>query len=175
MKKSIDIKLNGKFIDVKFNKELKNHFIYLRFEIINTNELEISSTDIRNINIHTLIKRSLKSINSYREIDVNEFNKNTKNLYKTLLNQKNYIKEIRTRKIKDRNKFLAIYSYLYQKESRNYGDNVSKKLAKNLNYTENYIKNLTKEAFNKNYLINNTKGISGGNLSAKTVKILNSL
>lgn len=147
----------------------------ISFKIINTNELEISSTDIRNINIHTLIKRSLKSINSYREIDVNEFNKNTKNLYKTLLNQKNYIKEIRTRKIKDRNKFLAIYSYLYQKESRNYGDNVSKKLAKNLNYTENYIKNLTKEAFNKNYLINNTKGISGGNLSAKTVKILNSL
>ena len=44
---------------------------------------------------------------------------------------------------KDRNKLLASYSYIYQKESNNYGDNISERLSQLTNYSDNYIKNLT--------------------------------
>ena len=72
MKKNIEILINNKTIEVHFNNELKNHKIILKFEILNSYQLicmkyeiisksniELSSTDIRNINIHTLIKLSL--------------------------------------------------------------------------------------------------------------------
>ena len=44
-----------------------------------------------------------------------------------------------------------------------------------LNYSENYIKNLTKELFEKKYLLKNTKGVPGGVFSKKTLKYFNSL
>ena len=43
------------------------------------------------------------------------------------------------------------------------------------NYSEAYIKNLTKEIFNKKYIKNNYKGSSGGILTTKSLKYLNSL
>tara|TARA_B100001996_G_scaffold329805_1_gene277672 strand:+ start:54 stop:620 length:567 start_codon:yes stop_codon:yes gene_type:complete len=188
MRKSINVIINGKYIDVEFKKELKDHNIILTFEIINNYQMicvsikfenmkdfELTSTDIRKINTHTLIKRGLKAIYSYKNIDKNEFDKNTKGHLKNNINYKNILKDINGRKIKDRNIFLSSYSYIYQHESRNYGDNVSKRLSSLLNYSEGYIKNLTKESFNKNYISKNSKGISGGILTKKTIDILNSL
>tara|TARA_B100001996_G_scaffold221858_1_gene170575 strand:- start:958 stop:1524 length:567 start_codon:yes stop_codon:yes gene_type:complete len=188
MKKNINIVLNGKFIEVEFNKELTNHSIIISFEIINPyqmkcvslkvkslNDYEITSTNIRNINIHTLIKRALKAIYSYKTIDTKEFNAKTKGYLSDFLIYKNIVKDIKDREIKDRNIFLAVYSYIYQLESRNYGDNVSKRLSTLLNYSESYIKNLTKEAFNKKYINKNSKGVSGGLLTKKSIRILNSL
>ena len=70
---------------------------------------------------------------------------------------------------------MTLYAYIYQKESRNYGDDTSKRLSVLLNYSEAYIKNLTKEIFNKNYIKNNIKGSSGGILTNKTLKLLSSL
>ena len=77
-------------VEVEFNKELTNHSIIISFEIINPyqmkcvslkvkslNDYEITSTNIRNINIHTLIKRALKAIYSYKTIDTKEFNAKT--------------------------------------------------------------------------------------------------
>ena len=168
MKKNIEILINNKTIDVHFNNELKNHKVILKFEIVNSyqliclnyeilskNNIELSSTEIRNINIHTLIKRSIKAIESYKKIDPKDFKLKTKGLY-------------------DDN-ILSIYAYIYQKESRNYGDNISKRLSELLNYSEAYIKNLTKEIFNKNYIKNSSKGSSGGILTSKSLKFLNSL
>ena len=188
MRKSINVILNGKYIDVEFIKELNNHIIVLTFEIINNYQMicvsikfenmknfELTSTDIRKINTHTLIKRGLKAIYSYKNIDNNEFDKNTKGLLKNSINYKKIVKDIKGRKIKDRAILLSSYSYIYQHESRNYGDNVSKRLSSLLNYSEGYIKNLTKESFNKNYISTNNKGISGGILTERTINILNSL
>ena len=188
MKKNIDIFLNDKTIEVHFNKELKNHNIILKFEIVNpyqlictnfeiisNNKVEISSTQIRNINIYTLIKRSVKAIDSYKKIDSKEFKYKTNGLYEDNISYNKYIKLIKDRKISERNILLSLYAYIYQKESRNYGENTSKRLSLLLNYSETYIKNLTKEIFNKNYIENNSKGISGGILTNKSLKFLNSL
>ena len=188
MKKNIEILINNKTIEVHFNKELKNHKIILKFEIVNSyqlicmnyeiiskNSIELSSTDIRNINIHTLIKRSIKAIESYKNIDPKDFKSKTKGLYEDNVPYKKFIKEIKERTIKDRKILLSIYAYIYQKESRNYGDNISKRLSELLNYSEAYIKNLTKEIFNKNYIKNSSKGSSGGILTSKSLKFLNSL
>ena len=50
-----------------------------------------------------------------------------------------------------------------------------KRLSELLNYSEAYIKNLTKEIFNKNFIKNSSKGGSGGILTSKSLKYLNSL
>tara|TARA_Y100000741_G_scaffold331042_1_gene286081 strand:- start:214 stop:780 length:567 start_codon:yes stop_codon:yes gene_type:complete len=188
MKKNVDILINDKKIEVHFNKELINHKIILKFEIVNQyqlictnfeinskNNYEVSSTQIRNINTHTLIKRSIKAIESYKKIDPKDFIIKTKGLYEDNIPYNKYIKQIKDRKITDRKILLSLYAYLYQKESRNYGENTSKRLSYLLNYSESYIKNLTKEIFNKDYIKNNSKGISGGILTNKTLKYLNSL
>ena len=39
MKKNIEILINNKTIEVHFNKELKNHKIILKFEIVNSYQL----------------------------------------------------------------------------------------------------------------------------------------
>ena len=96
-------------------------------------------------------------------------------MYDDNIPYKDFIKQINDRSIKDRKILLTIYAYIYQKESRNYGDNTSKRLSVLLNYSEAYIKNLTKEIFNKNFIKNSSKGSSGGILTRKSLKILNSL
>ncbi len=188
MRKSIDIKINGKCIEVEFNNELKNQIIILNFEIVNPYQIictsitiennkyiQLSSTDIRKLNTHTLIKRGLNAIYSYRKIDKKEFDKDTNGKLSDKLNYKALIKTSNSRKLKNRDLLLSIYSYIYQYESTNYDENVSKRLSNLLNYSESYIKNLTKEAFNKKYINKNNKGVSGGLLTKKSIEILNSL
>ena len=188
MKKNIEILLSNKTIEVHFNKELKNHKIKVIFEIVNTyqlicvdleiksnNKVELSSTEIRKINIHTLIKRSIKAIESFKKIDPKDFNTKTKGMYDDNIPYTKIIKQIKDREIRDRGILLTLYAYIYQKESRNYGDNTSKRLSDLLNYSEAYIKNLTKEIFNKKYIKNNYKGSSGGILTTKSLNYLNSL
>ena len=188
MRKSIDIKIKGKCIEVEFNKELQNQIIILNFEIVNPYQIictsitiennkyiQLSSTDIRKLNTHTLIKRGLNAIYSYRKIDKMEFDKDTNGKLSDKLNYKALIKTINSRKLKDRDLLLSIYSYIYQYESTNYDENVSKRLSNLLNYSEGYIKNLTKEAFKKDFIQKNIKGVSGGILSEKTISLLSSL
>ncbi len=188
MEKNIEILIKKKTIEVHFNKELENHKIILIFEIVNSyqlicinleiksnNKVELSSTEIRNINIYTLIKRSIKAIEAYIKIDPKDFTSKTNGSYEDNIPYKKIIKQIKERKINDRKILLTLYAYIYQKESRNYGDDTSKRLSVLLNYSEAYIKNLTKEIFNKNYIKNNIKGSSGGILTNKSLKLLNSL
>ena len=53
--------------------------------------------------------------------------------------------------------------------------NISKKLSDETKYKESYIKNLTKECFNQAYMKNSNKGLAGGILTNKALKVLNHL
>ena len=89
---------------------------------------------------------------------------------------KNKISKIINRKLyKNRDEFFALYSLLYIYSVRDFGDNISAKLSSTIKYKENYIKNLTKDAFKKGFLTNSKKGLAGGLLTKKSLKILNSL
>ena len=70
---------------------------------------------------------------------------------------------------------LAIYSLLYLNTEREYGENISRKISEKIIYKESYVKNLTKECFTKGYLKSSKKGLAGGILTNKSLKILNSL
>ncbi|GIS31451.1 MAG: hypothetical protein Ct9H90mP3_2470 [Flammeovirgaceae bacterium] len=131
MKKNIEILINNKTIEVHFNNELKNHKIILKFEILNSYQLicmnyeiinksniELSSTDIRNINIHTLIKRSIKAIESYKNIDPKDFKLKTNGLYDDNFPYKKFVKEIKNRTIKDRKILLSLYTPTYIKKNQ---------------------------------------------------------
>jgi len=51
----------------------------------------------------------------------------------------------------------------------------SKKISEKIKYKDSYIKNLTKECFTKGYLKSSKKGLAGGTLTKKSLKILTSL
>ena len=75
----------------------------------------------------------------------------------------------------NRDELLSIYSLLYIKMQRDFGENISKKLSDETKYKESYIKNLTKECFNQDYMKNSNKGLAGGILTNKALKVLNHL
>ena len=102
MKKNIEILINNKTIEVHFNKELKNHKIILKFEIVNSyqlicmnyeiiskNSIELSSTDIRNINIHTLIKDQSKQLNHIKILILKILNQKQKACKKIMFHTRN--------------------------------------------------------------------------------------
>ena len=101
MKKNVDIKFKNNLIYTVFKSELKNHLITLEFKIINRYQIQcisvnlanknntlLSSSDLRKINIHTLIKRGYKTIEGYKKIDLKEFNKLTNYKYDNNINYK---------------------------------------------------------------------------------------
>ena len=81
---------------------------------------------------------------------------------------------IKKRQIKTRSILLAAYAYLYVNYQFKSGNNYSLYLSQKLNYSENYIKSLTKELFKESYLTKNVDGVPGGLISTKTIKIINS-
>ena len=99
---------------------------------------------------------------------VEEYIKSVKNAINQLENK------IKKRQIKTRSLLLAAYAYLYINYQLKSGNNYSLYLSKRLNYSENYIKSLTKELFKESYLIKNVDGVPGGIISTKTIKIINS-
>ena len=68
-----------------------------------------------------------------------------------------------------------MYSLLYINTEREYGENISRKLSEKIKYKESYLKNLTKECFNQAYMKNSNKGLAGGILTNKALKVLNHL
>ena len=79
-----------------------------------------------------------------------------------------------SRKSKDKNLKLAAYAYYYVLNTFNYSANYSLFLSKKLNYSDSYIKNLTKEIFKNKFITKNVTGTPGGILTPKTIRILNS-
>ena len=165
-----------KKIDVEITYKFVNHYqlITKELKILKNSKHEISSTDLRNLNYYSLRKKGILLINNLVNIDRNYFNKKTNNTYYLSIPEKKLENMIKKRQIKTRSILLAAYAYLYVNYQFKSVNNYSLYLSKKLNYSENYIKSLTKELFKESYLIKNVDGVPGGLISSKTIKIINS-
>ena len=188
MSKTTDVIFELNKIVVSFKKLIKNQNVHLEFIPINQYQLtcnkivienkekstNINSTDLRKINIHNLVKTSIRLIDKNIELDKKTYNKNSP-IYNPQIDSKDLIKRINKKKYNKRSELLSMYSLLYINTEREYGENISRKLSEKIKYKESYLKNLTKECFTKGYLTNSIKGVAGGNLTTKSLKFLNSL
>ena len=165
--KKIDVEITYQFVNPYqlITKELK---------ILKNSKHEISSSDLRNLNYYSLRKKGILLINNLVNIDRKYFNKKTNNMSYLSIPEKKLENRIKKRQIKTRSLLLAAYAYLYINYQLKSGNNYSLYLSKRLNYSENYIKSLTKELFKESYLIKNVDGVPGGIISTKTIKIINS-
>ena len=165
--KKIDVEITYQFVNPYqlITKELK---------ILKNSKNEISSSDLRNLNYYSLRKKGILLINNLVNIDRKYFNKKSNNISYLSIPDKNLENKIKKREIKTRSILLAAYAYLYINYQLISGNNYSLYLSKRLNYSENYIKSLTKELFKESYLIKNVDGVPGGIISTKTIKIINS-
>ena len=165
--KKIDVEITYQFVNPYqlITKELK---------ILKNSKHEISSSDLRNLNYYSLRKKGILLINNLVNIDRKYFNKKTNNMAYLSIPEKKLENKINKRQIKTRSLLLAAYAYLYINYQLKSGNNYSLYLSKRLNYSENYIKSLTKELFKESYLIKNVDGVPGGIISTKTIKIINS-
>ncbi len=165
--KKIDVEITYQFVNPYqlITKELK---------ILKKSKHEISSTDLRNLNYYSLRKKGILLINNLVNIDRKYFNKKTNNMSYLSIPETKLQNKIKKRQIKTRSILLAAYAYLYINYQIKSGNNYSLYLSKKLNYSENYIKSLTKELFKESYLIKNVDGVPGGIISTKTIKIINS-
>ena len=188
MSNTTDVIFEANKIIVSFIKLIKNQIIHLEFIPINQYQLScikiiienkekftnINSTDLRKINIHNLVKTSIKLIDKNIDLDKKTYKKSSP-LYDPLLTSKDLIKKINKKEYNNRSDLLAIYSLLYIFTESEYGENISRKISEKIKYKESYVKNLTKECFTKGYLKISKKGLAGGILTNKSLKILNSL
>ena len=165
--KKIDVEITYQFVNPYqlITKELK---------ILKNSKQEISSSDLRNLNYYSLRKKGILLINNLVNIDRKYFNKKTNNIAYLSIPEKKLENKIKKKQIKTRSLLLAAYAYLYINYQLKSGNNYSLYLSKRLNYSENYIKSLTKELFKESYLIKNVDGVPGGIISTKTIKIINS-
>ena len=188
MTKTTDVIFELNKIVVTFKKLIKNQNVRLEFIPINQYQLtcnkivienkekttNINSTDLRKINIHNLVKTSIKLIDKNIDLDKKTYKKNSP-IYDPILTSNDLIKKINKKQYNNRSDLLAIYSLLYINTEREYGVNISKKISEKIKYKDSYIKNLTKECFTKGYLKSSKKGLAGGTLTKKSLKILTSL
>ena len=188
MSKTTDVIFELNKIVVTFKKLIKNQNVRLEFIPINQYQLtcnkivienkekttNVNSTDLRKINIHNLIKTSIKLIDKNIDLDKKTYKKNSP-IYDPILTSNDLIKKINKKQYNNRSDLLAIYSLLYINTEREYGVNISKKISEKIKYKDSYIKNLTKECFTKGYLKSSKKGLAGGTLTKKSLKILTSL
>jgi len=185
MKKNI--RFSNKNIYYLFNKVDKKYNVELTYSFVNDYQLfnnsikiytetndEISSVDIRKLNIYSLNKKALKQISNFSDIDPKNFIKKTGNSKFNMFDTRKIINKIKKRNSKDRTEFMCLYAYIYNYYINTNHNNYSLYLSNKLNYSENYIKNLSKELFLEKYLIKNTKGVPGGIFSKKTITKLNS-
>ena len=170
-----------------FNKVNKKYNIELIYTFVNQYQLlnysikiytesdsEISSIDLRKLNIYSLNKKALKQIMNYSDIDPKNFAQKSGNKKFNSFDINKINKKIKNRDTKDRTELMSLYAYTYNYYINANYNNYSLYLAKKLNYSDNYIKNLSKELFINKYLLKNTKGVPGGLFSKKTLDKFNS-
>ena len=183
-----NIKFNNSKILYTFSSVNSKYIVELTYDFINQYQLQntsikissksnnaISSIDLRKLNIYSLNKKAEKQISNLADVDNDYFVKKTGNKVFNKINVSNFVKNINTRNTSNRNELMCQYAYVYDFYIKSNHNNYSLFLAKKLNYSENYIKNLTKELFVKKYLLKNTTGVPGGVFSKKTLKYFNSL
>ena len=185
MKKNTDVVINKNKITVVFNKLINNQIITLEFTPLNkyqltcnkisitnmSKSLHINSTDLRKINIHNLVKTSIKLIDKNIKLEPTKYKKIGAK-YLPTLNNKDLIQIINKNSYKNRDELLSVYSLLYINLERDFGSNISEKISKKIKYKESYVKNLTKECFKDGFLGNSIPGLAGGILSNKSLKNL---
>lgn len=188
MVKKVNILLNKKSIDVFFSDILKGHLVHCEYiqlnqyqlimkkftiENIKNKPISLTSTELRNLNMHTLNKRSINLINSFINLDKTSATKKLGFVYSTDENVKKIIRQLhKTNKTLPRGKFLSYFSYLYVSICLSYETNITAMLSDLTGYKQSYIKNLIKECFSNKYLKSSTKGVPGGTLSVKTINYL---
>ena len=183
-----NIKFNDSKILYTFSSVNSKYIVELTYDFINQYQLQntsikitsksnnaISSIDVRKLNIYSLNKKAQKQISNFADVDNDYFIKKTENKDFNKINVTKFVKNINKRNISNRNELMCQYAYVYDFFIKSNHNNYSLFLAKKLNYSENYIKNLTKELFEKKYLLKNTTGVPGGVFSRKTLKYFNSL
>lgn len=169
-----------KKLNKKYNVELIYSFVneYQLYnksiKIYTESTSEISSIDLRKLNIFSLNKKALKQITNYSEIDPISFMKKTGNKKFNSLDVKKITKVLKNRNTKNRKELMCLYAYIYNYYVNSNYNNYSLFLSSKLKYSENYIKNLTKELFISKYLTKNTQGVPGGLFSKKTLTVFNS-
>ena len=188
MKKNTDVVIKKNKITVVFKKLINNQIITLEFTPLNKYQLNctnisitnmsksfhINSTDIRKINIHNLVKTSIKLIDKNIKLEIAKYKK-IEAKYLPTLNNRDLIQIINKNNYKNRDELLSVYSLLYINLERDFGSNISEKISKKIKYKESYVKNLTKECFKNGFLVNSKPGLAGGILSNKSLKILSYL
>ena len=188
MKKNTDIKFDKNQISVLFNNVIKNQTVTLDFIPLNkyqltcnnisisnkSKSLHLNSTDLRKINIHNLVKTSLKLIDKNISLEQKKYDK-LESIYNPSFKVNDLTKLINKKLYSNRDELLSIYSLLYIKMQRDFGENISKKISDKTKYKESYIKNLTKECFSKAYMKNSNKGLAGGILTNKALRVLSHL
>ena len=183
-----NIKFNNSNILYKFSSVNGKYCVELTYDFINEYQLQntsikissksnnaISSIDVRKLNIYSLNKKAQKQISNLADVDNDYFIKKTENKDFNKINVTKFVKNINKRNTSNRKELMCQYAYVYDFFIKSNHNNYSLFLAKKLNYSENYIKNLTKELFEKKYLLKNTTGVPGGVFSKKTLKYFNSL
>ena len=168
--------VNGKYIvELTYNFINQYQLQNTSIKILSKSNNAISSIDLRKLNIYSLNKKAQKQISNLADVDNDYFIKKTGNKKFNKINITKFVKNINTRKTSNRNELMCQYAYVYDYFIKANHNNYSLFLAKKLNYSENYIKNLTKELFEKKYMLKNTTGVPGGVFSKKTLEYFNSL
>jgi len=140
---------------------------------IKNKPISLTSTELRNLNMHTLNKRSINLINSFINLDKTSATKKLGFVYSTDKNLKKIISQLhKTNKSLTRAKFLSYFSYLYVSICLSYETNIAAVLSDLTGYKQSYIKNLIKECFSNQFLKSSSQGVPGGTLSVKTVNYL---
>lgn len=188
MSKKVNISLNNKSIEISFNDVLKNHTVICEYVGLNIYQLSMSkisvqntknkpvsltSTELRNINMHSLNKRSIRLINSFINLDKSNAYEKLEFRYIADYDLKNVLRLIhKTNKELTKKKFLAQFSLYYVNTCLSYDKNITKILEQKTGYKQTYIKNLVKECFQNGYLKNSSQGLPGGILTTKTINYL---
>ena len=145
-------------------------------DITNSDNSQIMTIDIRKINLLKMRQRALNIIFDYQEINSEHFNKITNNIFNYPITAKEATKIIKTIKHKrNSTDHLSLFSLLYVIQIHRGSISPYNELAKATNYSSNYIKNIIKKARKERFLtIPVNKGIAGGALTNKTIRVLRS-
>ena len=143
-------------------------------DVLKSNDTQLKTIDIRKINLAKLRQRSLNIIFDYQDLNPEEFNIKTNNLFRYPLTNKQASKElIKMRHKKNTEEHLALISLLYIGQLHRGNNYPYQELHLMTAYSIFYLKNMIKSARKEGYLTSPVhKGISGGALSKKGYKIL---
>mgnify|MGYP006109751707 CR=1 FL=1 len=145
-------------------------------DITNNSNTQLMTINTRKINLLRLRQRSLNIIFDYQELNSDIFNKKTLNKFNYPITYKEASKILNNIKHKKNTKeHMALISLLYVGQIHRGNNRPYNELNISTTYSVYYLKNMIKKARKSGYLTKPVnKGISGGTLTNKTIKLLHS-